>query len=108
MVWNNDCVPNPVLPSPRGYGWTMENYEWIPVKTTLSPVPVAIVQLVKCRCEKEPCSTNRCQCRKAGLLCTDLCSCSEDDDDGCENQQGEWDDDDSDIEEEEDDDDAIN
>jgi len=53
MVWNNDCVPNTVLPSPRGYGWTMENYEWIPVVTTLSPVPEAIIQLVKCRCAKE-------------------------------------------------------
>jgi len=60
--------------------------------TTLSPVPEAIIQLVKCRCAKEPCSMNRCQCRKVGLLCTDLCSCSDDDDDdddGCENQQGE-------------------
>ena len=47
--------------------------------------------------------TNRCQCRKAGLLCTDLCSCS-DDDDECENHQGECDDDDSNIEDEEDDD----
>jgi len=31
----------------------MENNEWIPVTTTLSPVPEAIIQLVKCRCAKE-------------------------------------------------------
>ena len=105
MVWNNDCVPNPVLPSPQGYGWTLENDEWNPIRTTLSPAPEAIIQLVKCRCAKERCSTNRCQCRKAGLLCTDLCSCL-DDDDECENQQGKYDDDDSDIEDEENDDDA--
>ena len=108
MIWNNDCVPNPVLPSPRGYGWTMENDEWIPVMTTLSPAPEAIIQLVKCRCAKVRCSTNRCHCRKAGLLCTDLCSCS-DDDNECENQQGEWDEcDEDDIEDEEDDDNALN
>ena len=53
MVWNNDCVPNPVLPSPQGYGWTMENGAWIPVLTTFSPAPEAIIQLVKCRCRKE-------------------------------------------------------
>jgi len=35
LVWNNDCVANPVLPSPRGYGWTMEDDEWIPVMNTL-------------------------------------------------------------------------
>ena len=106
MVWNNDLVPNPVLPSPRGYGWTMKNDEWIPVMTTLSPAPNAIIQLVKCKCATERCSTNH---RKAGLLCTDLYSCSEDDDKG-ENQQGECDhdDDDCDIEDQEDDDDALN
>ena len=32
----------------------MENDEWIPVMTTLSPAPEAIIQLVKCRCRKEP------------------------------------------------------
>ena len=79
--------------------------------TTLSPAPEAIIQLVKCKCATERCSTNHCQCRKAGLPCTDLCSCLEGDD-KCENQPGECDDDDdddiSDIEEQEDDDDALN
>ena len=73
MIWDNDCVPYPVLPSARGYGWTMENDEWIPVMTTLSPAP------------KEQCTANRYQCHITGLLCMNLCSCS-DDDDECENQ----------------------
>ena len=87
--------------------WTTENDGWIPVMTTLPPALEAIIQLVKCRCAKERCSTNRCQYRKLGLLCTDPRSCS-DDDHECENQQGECDDYDSDIEDEEDDDDALN
>jgi len=53
MVWNNDCVANPVLPSPRGYGWTMEDDEWIQVMTTLLPALEAIIQLVKCKCAKQ-------------------------------------------------------
>ena len=28
-------------------------------------------------CMKERCANNRCKCRKAGLTCTDLCSCSD-------------------------------
>ena len=65
---------------------------------TLSYVPEAIIQLVKYRCAKEQsCSTNRCQGCKAGLLCTDLCSCS-DDDDECEDQQDDCYNDDSAIE----------
>ena len=57
MVWNNDCVANPVLPSPRGYGWTMEDDEWIPVMSTLLSAPEAITQLVKCKCAKQRCSS---------------------------------------------------
>ena len=52
--------------------------------TTLLPAPEAVIHLVKCDCVKDRCSTNRCQCRKAGLNCTDLCSCS-DSSDLCEN-----------------------
>ena len=33
----------------------------------------------KCGCVKQRCSTNRCQCRKAGVTCTELCACSNDD-----------------------------
>ena len=35
--------------------------------------------------QMERCLTNRCQYRKARLLCTDLCSCCGDEDDDCEN-----------------------
>ena len=73
----------------------------IPIMATLPPAPEATIQIVQCRCANEQCLTNRCQRRKAGLQCKDLCSCS-DDDDECENQQGECDDDDSDSEENDD------
>ena len=52
--------------------------------TNLPPAPGAILQLVQCGCPKERCSTNRCQCRKAGINCTDLCNCS-DNSETCEN-----------------------
>lgn len=84
LSWNSDIVPNPELPSPEGYGWTMENDHWVPVMTTLQPAPKAVIQLVKCGCSKERCATNRCQCRKAKLRCTDLCSSSDNED--CNNQ----------------------
>ena len=55
------------------------------VNATLAPAPGAIILLVKCRCSKQRCSSNRCQYRMAGLLCTDLCGCS--DGGECENKQ---------------------
>ena len=84
MVWNNDKVPNPNILSPENYGWRKDGDEWRPVMTTMLPAPEAIIEMVKCGCVKQRCSTNRCQCRKAGLSCTELCACS-DDDEPCEN-----------------------
>ena len=48
----------------------------MPVTTTLQPAPDAVLYLVKCGCGKDKCGNNRCSCRRAGLMCTDLCSCS--------------------------------
>ena len=50
LVWNNDHVANPVLPSPEGYRWQDEDGKWVPVMTNLPPAPEAIIQLVQCKC----------------------------------------------------------
>ena len=74
--------------------------------TTLQPAPDAILHLVKCGCSKERCSTNRCQCRKAKLPCTDLCSCIDnEEDEPCNNanEEEEVDSESSDVEESDDD-----
>ena len=47
--------------------------------STTPPAPEAIIEMVKCGCGKHRCSTNRCQCRKAGLTCNELCAWSDDD-----------------------------
>lgn len=93
LVWNMDTVPDPQLPSPETFGWKLENEKWVPVMTPLPPAPEAIIQLVKCGCAKSRCSSNRCNCRKAQLKCTDLCSCA-DYDDFCDNQLADESDDD--------------
>ena len=77
LVWKNDEVANPTLPSPEIFGSTVDENGWVPVMTKILPAPDAIIYLVKCKCAKQRCSTNRCQCRKAGLSCTDLCNCSD-------------------------------
>ncbi|KAK5647771.1 hypothetical protein RI129_002663 [Pyrocoelia pectoralis] len=84
MIWQNDIVANPKLPSPEGYGWTEDELQWKPVMTKQQPAPSAIVHLVKCSCNKSKCSNMQCGCKKSGLNCTDLCSCSELED-ACEN-----------------------
>lgn len=84
LVWSNDVVANPELPCPENYGWENKEDRWVPVMTLLQPAPNAVLELVRCGC-KTHCSSNRCQCRRAGLQCTDLCACFDDDGDPCQN-----------------------
>ncbi|EDO37308.1 predicted protein [Nematostella vectensis] len=99
-------VANPVLPSPEKYGWKWNDGDkvWDPVMITSPPAPQAIIQLVKCKCAKDKCVTNRCQCKKSGLKCTDLCGCSANGED-CQNKSGNNDEEDNEEESDYDDDD---
>ena len=73
FVWNLDTVPEPQLPSPNILGWTLEDDKLVHIMTSLPPAPEAIIQLVKCGYVKSRCSSSKCNYRKAGLKCTDLC-----------------------------------
>ena len=86
MIWNNDIIANPDLPEPLECGWNLVDGRYKPVMTTLPPAPQAVIDLVKCSCAKTRCSSNRCKCRRNGLNCTDLCSCSEDSE-SCDNSE---------------------
>ena len=59
MVWNNDILPQPQLPSPETFDWTLQDTKRLPVMPTLPAAPEAVLQLVKCGCAGERCSTNR-------------------------------------------------
>ena len=53
------------------------------MRRRLPPAPDAVLHLVKCSCKKDRCANNRCKCCKAGLQCTDLCSCANNAEDDC-------------------------
>ena len=53
--------------------------------TRLQPAPDAVLYLIKCGCGKDKCRNNRCSCRRAGLTCTGLCSCSSETGEECDN-----------------------
>ena len=86
----------PSLPLPQDYGWELNDNEWSPVMSKLPPAPEASIHLIKCGCTKTRCSTNHCQCRKAGLVCTDLCKFSESGD-TCDNNADSLEHDDDDV-----------
>ena len=74
---------NPDVPSPHGYGWEVDaNRALEIVWMTQKPVPDSILDPVSCNCKKNKCRTENCVCVSHGLKCTDICGCS-----NCENEE---------------------
>ena len=86
MIWANDIISNPLIPSSCECGWKWEEDKWIEVMMTKPPAPEAVLSLVKCNCDKTKCANNHCSCRKVKLNCTELCGCAAEEE-NCENRE---------------------
>ena len=75
MVWFHSTEAQPKLPPVTDYGWNLVHDTYVPVVTALKPAPDAVIELVRCGCKKSLCTTSRCSCIKANLMCTEMCAC---------------------------------
>jgi len=72
-IWRRAIVPLPVIPSPHGHGWEVDNisngveFVWL----GSIPAPGEVLELLTC---KRACTVENCCYRKTGLKCTDSCS----------------------------------
>ena len=75
-------LPNPNVLTPDGYGWYLEDdilqVQWMLRK----PIPDDLLEFISCRYQTSSCSNKKCICVAHGLNCTDLCTCS-----NCDNQE---------------------
>ena len=78
MVWIQDDISRPVLPSPVGNGWILEDGQLSPVMCELPCAPDCILKLIKCSCTKSRCTASY-KCRGSSLPCTEICGCTGDD-----------------------------
>ena len=71
--------PNPIFPALTECGWVRDPETNIlsPNYCLLPPAPEDVLEFVKCGCTTT-CSKNICSCYKAGVPCTPLCKCSDD------------------------------
>lgn len=83
LIWECDIIANPQIPPPTDYGWEMKDGMYEPMMTLMPPAPAAIIYLVHCNCKVSRCMSMQCKCKHSGLVCTELCNCSIDDE--CEN-----------------------
>ena len=70
MIWYNDIVANPEIPTPQDSWWNLVDGVFKEVMTTLPSASKAITELIKCGCKVTRCSRNQCKCKKNGLFCT--------------------------------------
>ena len=72
-----EALINP--PSPVRHGWlnvaNSLQIHWL----TMPAAPESLLQSVNCSC-KTGCTSQRCSCKRAGVVCTDVCQCN-----SCEN-----------------------
>lgn len=76
-IWRRATEPNPQIPDPTTSGWELDNFlspRWL----TKPCLPDSLKEkLTRCGCSKNKCESSRCSCRANGLVCTDLCSCTD-------------------------------
>ncbi len=58
--------------TPTEWGWDFDDGRYMPKQTDQPPAPKELLEIFRCNCRKQ-CNTNRCTCRKHGLLCSDIC-----------------------------------
>ena len=83
-IWQQDLVSQPSIPESALLGWSESDGHLKPVLTRVSIAPESILQLVRCNC-KQPDKRagtlchGRCSCKKANVVCTELCKCEAED-----------------------------
>lgn len=60
--------------NPLEWGWVPTRFGLSPWKMDKDAAPESLLKMVSCNCKKA--CKNSCGCRKAGLICSSLCTCS--------------------------------
>ena len=68
---------------PRNYGWFETEGSLEPITFDGPIAPADVLESISCKCKKSNCKSGRCSCNAFGLICTEMCSCT----DICENQR---------------------
>ena len=75
-IWTSSLQNIQDIPTPEDWGWRKQENSWKPIWMTLPEAASACNELIRCGCKSTRGCSTRCKCAKAGLSCTDLCSCT--------------------------------
>ena len=74
-IWKSAISTNPISPDPENLGWKKIDDEYEPFMTVKLPPPQSVIELTMCSCKKTNCDSLRSNCKKKGLMCSDMCQC---------------------------------
>lgn len=74
-IWYSSHQTEIDFEDPSKNGWILEENSWMPVLTTLEPVPENLRKILSIRCSDQKCDNNRCICVTQGLKCCNDCKC---------------------------------
>ena len=75
-IWTTSLQNIQNVPTPEDWGWRKQENNWKPIWMTLPEAARACSELIKCVCKSTRGCSSHCRCTKAGLSCTELCSCT--------------------------------
>ena len=79
LTWIQDEKPYPIIPSPDGNGWSIEDGQLVPVKCEIPCATESLLDLIKCSCVKSRCRPP-CRCLSSNIPCTEMCACKSNED----------------------------
>ena len=74
-IWKSAISTNPILPDPENFGWKKIDDEYEPFMTHKLPAPQSVIELSMCSCKKTNYDSLRCDRKKKGLVCYNMCQC---------------------------------
>jgi len=74
-IWIQDDKAIPIITSPIGHGWIVEDDQLRPVTCEIPCAPSSLLELIKCSCIKNRCAPP-CKCLTNNMPCTEMCSYS--------------------------------
>ena len=84
MIHRSHCITyirkpaisaNPIFQDPEKFEWKKIDHEYEPFMADKLPAPQSVIELGMCSCKKTNCDSLRCNCKKKGLVCSDMCQC---------------------------------
>ena len=81
-IWKRALICYPEKLNPAYYSWDIDKYKKIQIRwSTIKPPPDAVLEMISWGCKTGTCTTNRCECHRHHLKCSDIYGCQ-----NCSNQ----------------------